>query len=40
MGRIGMENIPERIDELYHKEEKEFLFMCISEDYDYDYNDY
>lgn len=40
MVRIGMENIPERIDELYHTEEKEFLVMCISEDYGYDYNDY
>lgn len=30
MSRIGMENIPESVDGNYHKEEKEFLVLCIN----------
>lgn len=40
MSRIGMENIPENIDERYSKEEKEFLVMCISGSYGAELGDY
>ncbi|MDE6501413.1 MAG: DUF2262 domain-containing protein [Ruminococcus sp.] len=30
MGRIGMENVPERVNKRFHPEEKEFLVMTIS----------
>lgn len=33
MGRIGMENIPEEMDKLYHNEEKEFLVMTVGGTY-------
>ncbi|MBD5159684.1 MAG: DUF2262 domain-containing protein [Ruminococcus sp.] len=38
--RIGMENVPESIDVLFHSEEKEFLVICVSEDYGYERGDY
>ncbi|MCM1506204.1 MAG: DUF2262 domain-containing protein [Ruminococcus flavefaciens] len=29
MSKIGMENVPENVDGNYHKEEKEFLVLCV-----------
>ncbi len=40
MSRIGMKNVPKSVDERFHKEEKEFLVMCIGGTYGSKSKDY